>query len=452
MLRWIAMTAALVAGCGLDSHDKQTCETQADCLTGYVCNVGTQTCVPITETPDAPPACIPATCTVGECGAIDDGCGGATTCDVCTGGNVCGGGGVANQCAPRPDHCINGVRDAADGETAIDCGGTCGGCELGEACVAQADCAAGTCQDQVCTAGSWTTAPPMPTARIDLGAATSGGKIYALGGFTQNNGVTGVNEVYDPGTSSWSTRASMPTPRSGFTALVGPDGTIYTVGGQYDSSGSPSVDGPSVKVEAYAPSTNTWSSLPDLPDGRTYGGAAFLNGRIYAYGGISVQPIQLLSSVVSLAPGETTWRAEPRLTIARDVFATAASTSRLYVLGGKNSNGDHLDTVESFQPGDAGWNTMTPISSQRFSLGAAVVGTKLYALGGNSFRDEGTTVSTTVDIYDLVTNTWSSGTRAPVGRDEMATVVGPDGRIYLVGGDTDPTFGTPTNTVAVYTP
>ncbi len=44
----------------------------------------------------------------------------------------------------NPPHCCNAVKDTADGETAIDCGGTCGSCD-GSQCASDAECSTGFC-------------------------------------------------------------------------------------------------------------------------------------------------------------------------------------------------------------------------------------------------------------------------------------------------------------------
>ena len=44
-----------------------------------------------------------------------------------------------------PEFCENGQQDAGEGETGVDCGGPCDGCDLGEACDENADCASELC-------------------------------------------------------------------------------------------------------------------------------------------------------------------------------------------------------------------------------------------------------------------------------------------------------------------
>ncbi|CAN5813100.1 hypothetical protein BH11MYX2_BH11MYX2_24670 [soil metagenome] len=434
------VVAALLAGCGLNDDGKTACQTQADCLDGYTCNTSTQTCETETGSGDDGP-CVPLTCADVECGRTDDGCGSLVTCNACPNGMTCG---QDNTCAPTPDHCLDNMKNM--GESDVDCGGACNPCENGDSCAVQFDCATGTCQDDVCTAGRWGAAASMPTARVNVGAASVGGKVYVIGGYTSNNGVTGAVEVYDPTDDSWGTAASMLTPRYGFGTATSPDGVIYTIGSNYSSS--PSSDGNSVIAESFNPSTNTWTSLPSLPDGRYMTAAVWSNGRIYVMGGITVNPIFLMSSVVSLAPGDSSWRTEPSMTVARDALGAAVdATGRIYVVGGLGTNSNKLATAEYFDPGTTSWHTLPDFSAPRHELSAVVVGQKLYAIGGNGAD----VYSQSVDVLDLTTKTWSLGTDEPNGRFGHALVVGPGNKIYSIGGS-DAGPDNTSSTVDVFTP
>ena len=88
--------------------------------------------------------CLKKSCTDwgANCGPVSDGCGGlTTTCGICSGGNVCGGGGVASVCGGAPPACTK--KTCADfpmgtcGQMADGCGGLtvdCGSCPLGQTC------------------------------------------------------------------------------------------------------------------------------------------------------------------------------------------------------------------------------------------------------------------------------------------------------------------------------
>jgi N-acetylneuraminic acid mutarotase len=414
---------ALVAACDLDTKiEKNACTTQEDCLDGYVCTAGT--C-------ELPTQCTPVTCEANQCEMIDDGCGAMIDCGGCPSGQECGLVN-ANQCGTPPPHCTNESQDASLGETGVDCGGSCAGCATGGGCKTTADCAAGnTCTDDVCLAGTWSTAAQMPTARDRLAVVVGAdGLIYAIGG-SASGGRTAVVEVYNPTTNSWSARTPMPTARYGFAAVLGNDGKIYTIGGQYFSV---SDDAQSVIVEVYTPATDSWQALPSLPEGR-YNPAAVVaaDGTIYVTGGYRGTLGASLATTIKLAPGGTSWVAvTPAMTSARSTHAMARTANgRLYAFGGSNANSNSLATIEYMVPGTPGWNTLTPMTYGRSLFAAVVKDDQIYAIGGNATNE---LYSATIEVFSPATNSWSRAPSLPTGRYGHAAVTLPDGKIFVIGG------------------
>ncbi len=85
-------------------------------------------------------------------------------------------------------------------------------------------------------------------------------------------------EAYDPGTNTWSSKASMPTARERLRA-VAYVGKILAFGGSTGSS--------MATVELYDPLTNSWSTANALSVPRATFGAAEVDGKIFAVGGYS---------------------------------------------------------------------------------------------------------------------------------------------------------------------
>ena len=115
----------------------QSCSLGDDCISG-VCLGG---------------ACAPDHCSSGERDGDEQGddCGGS--CAPCGEGGPCAvaadcesGACIASRC--RPAHCVNGIVDGT--ETDVDCGGPCPPCALNEGCARNADCVTRICVDQVC--------------------------------------------------------------------------------------------------------------------------------------------------------------------------------------------------------------------------------------------------------------------------------------------------------------
>jgi hypothetical protein len=87
-----------------------------------------------------------------------------------------------------------------------------------------------------------------------------------------------MNEVYDLATDTWSTRASMPTARSGV-GLAALDGKVYVIGGEgwIDELG-----GVSRAVEAYDPKRNSWAEEAQMPTPRRGFAKGVIDGKLYA--------------------------------------------------------------------------------------------------------------------------------------------------------------------------
>src|SRR5208337_584752 len=87
--------------------------------------------------------------------------------------------------------------------------------------------------------GTWAAVAPLPTARVYLGAATGNdGTIYAVGGDIGGAGDFATNEVdaYNPTTNTWTTVAPLPTAREAL-AVVSDNGLIYAIGGSSGGAG-----------------------------------------------------------------------------------------------------------------------------------------------------------------------------------------------------------------------
>src|SRR5207247_5955785 len=112
-------------------------------------------------------------------------------------------------------------------------------------------------------ANSWSTVASLNTPRFDLaGAAGADGRIYAIGGVDSNGTVFNTVEALSFTTApAWSTVAAMPTKRYTLAAAAGADGRLYAIGGF-------NVNGILNTVEAYNPFTNSWATVASLPTAR----------------------------------------------------------------------------------------------------------------------------------------------------------------------------------------
>ena len=135
----------------------------------------------------------------------------------------------------------------------------------------------------------WMSLPDAPHERDHFQIAVHGNKLYAFAGrrsewrnklgFEQT---VVPGDVYDFASGRWleeNTAFNLPTPRAG-NMTVARNGHIIVVGGESGTQ----IEAHS-EVEAFNPSTLTWSRLPDLREGRHGAGLVVVDDYLYAISG-----------------------------------------------------------------------------------------------------------------------------------------------------------------------
>ncbi len=202
-------------------------------------------------------------------------------------------------------------------------------------------------------AGTWTSGPPLPTPRGNMGAVAFGGRIYVIGGSYLEAGSPPLAtvEIYDPVTGLWSTGPSMPTPRSGLIVFA-TEQRIYAIGGLTPALGYGQVFN---TVEALDPATGIWSTMAPMPTARTYAAGALLAGRFHIFGGANVtggaSPAwNILASHEVYDPTSNVWAAaEPIPTARWNGIAGAAVGDALFAIGGHLADSTPTGAVDRYQ-------------------------------------------------------------------------------------------------------
>ncbi len=186
---------------------------------------------------------------------------------------------------------------------------------------------------------------------------------------------------------------------------------------------------------------------PALPEPRwTLAAATDLDGGVYAIGG-SDEFARNTSTVWRFTGDQAGWMPVKSLPTARSALAaTTGKDGKIYVLGGV-SGSVALGTLEAYDPGSDSWTSLPPMPTPRDWL-AAATGTdgRIYAFGGQLIQvtnspDGGLVfaypATAVVEVYDPVSQSWSSAASMPTARSALAAVLGPDGAFYVMGGETD---------------
>lgn len=273
----------------------------------------------------------------------------------------------------------------------------------------------GTTIESAAASGTWTTKAPLPTPREAMATVTLGGMVCVIGG-NSSAGSLALVECYDPATDTWSARTPMPTAKwicsaaviDGIAYVLGDDTLVYAYDPQTDTwssrapipqapvreHGTAAVNGKLYVSESdqwmyeYDPSTDVWTSKTPMPVARNYiSSFAALGGKIYAIGGAEPGHVPSeVSRVDVYDPATDSWQigAIPDMPTARTHLArtTPVVDNKIWVIGGWNGY-SALHTVEVYDPVSNSWSTDTPMPTARYQMGLAAVGNKIYAVGGN---------------------------------------------------------------------
>jgi N-acetylneuraminic acid mutarotase len=231
---------------------------------------------------------------------------------------------------------------------------------------------------------TWATKASMPTTRSGFAVAVFQNKIYVMGGEVVGSGFTEINEVYDPATDTWETKTSMPTKRDTPVANT-VDDKVYVIGGilESDAPGDPEV---SDVNEVYDPETDTWTTKASIPNA-VYGCvSAVVDSKLFVIGGETFSG-GVLNQIYD--PAKDMWSSGKNMTIKMHGMAAAATTGtlapkRIYVMGGmKALSLETLSTNQIYDPETDTWSTGASMPDTRIGLAVAAVNDTVYAVGGS---------------------------------------------------------------------
>lgn len=328
-------------------------------------------------------------------------------------------------------------------------------------------------------ADRWEELPPMPTARQLASAAAVDGKLYVAGGVDLVSGrqtLFSTVEEYDPSTSRWRARTSMPTARYGAGLVGASNGTLYAIGGSTTASDQLDV------VEQYDAARDLWTARASLPTARTERvPAVALGDDVYVPGGQeSRQAWGATTRVNAYVPAANGWvRVTDDLPLALSTSRAASVGSRVYVLAAdtgalvegslagavprgtatvtptpgpptatptktrtatRTPTRTHTPTptgtatptaTATARPLHVDWRYLTPPDDQLgYVLGVgALPNGHLLVLGSRDFDE------LPAREYDPATGAWRALPPMPNGRINFSVAV-LDGKVYVVGGRT----------------
>jgi N-acetylneuraminic acid mutarotase len=236
----------------------------------------------------------------------------------------------------------------------------------------------------------WFIAAPLPSGANHVAVVADAGRIYALGGFIEQN-TDPINKAYayDVATNSWTTLAPLPRPR-GAASAVAFDGMIHLIGG----ATAPTDERASIAWhEVYDPKADSWSRRKALPGARDHAGAVVYNGLVHVVGG-RFNTFEFNTAMHHVyIPDRDQWELRALMPTVRSGIGLVVYRNRLFAFGGEEGhfrvgtkspiiNAKVFGQVESYDPTTDTWEHHAHMITPRHAMGSATIGDWIYVAGG----------------------------------------------------------------------
>ena len=270
---------------------------------------------------------------------------------------------------------------------------------------------------------TWSPIASYPTGIMDNGADFMGGKEYSVGGLDNSFSVTAKGYAYDPSSNTWSSIPDMPVARYGRPGVAADNGKLYVVGG-WNASGN--VIG---EMDVYDPASNSWSTVSPDPNPVAAPGIAVANGKIYVIGGCADGACTASPDVEVYDPSTDSWSSAANYPHANSWESCGGINGKVYCAGGVNGGTTYTDGFV-YDPGSDSWSPIANLPIDLWGSAAGAASGLLVVSGGvtNGFS----TVTNQGFAYDPTTDSWSPLPNAqfPVYR------AGGSCGFYQIGGST----------------
>lgn|GEM_PF-5244683 len=251
---------------------------------------------------------------------------------------------------------------------------------------------------------AWKTLPNIPVATADETVVQVNGIFYILGGY--NNSAAdplNINYAFNPAASTYTQKASMPTLRWGpIGAAV--NNKIYVFGGQNNNGGVSA-------NEMYDPATNTWTTKAPLPYGMGNQGITgcsdgtniYLeyNGAFYVY-----NPLTNAYTKKANLP-------HPTLSWATCSYANG----KVYIMNGYLNGAQNYNQIYDVATNTWSNGASIPFALYGSIRESPMIGGNIYIIQGQRTNAE---FSSAAYVYNIPSNTWTEKSFGPHAADGVA--------------------------------
>lgn len=300
---------------------------------------------------------------------------------------------------------------------------------------------------------TWQSAPSLPWSTQEVYCTTWNEKIVLAGGLRsgadRNRRFTTLNSTafFDPTTNTWTTGPDLPAARHHI-VLATAGRRVYGFGGFV---GKTLQNGFQFQDDVYALDGEQWVRIGAMPTPLGETVALSLDDRIHLVTGSlhgSSDDMQGATGTHLVYDPETdVWEDARPAPTARSSATGAVMEGALYVVGGRVTSGGftNLGTLERYDPNSDTWTELRPLPQPSGGLAGAALDGTLYCFGGEYFSGGGGVYEHTW-AYDPQADAWTELPPMPTPRHGLAGTA-LDGRVFAIGGNTAAAIGAATSSV-----
>ncbi|MEK2687856.1 Kelch repeat-containing protein [Bdellovibrio sp. GT3] len=288
--------------------------------------------------------------------------------------------------------------------------------------------------------GLWSAGPALPTPRLFSQATVlNDGRVLVAGGLDGTFARTATTAIYNPASNSWSAGPSIAVPRAGHSSHLLPNGKVIIIGG----AAHPTTSAPTEKTEIFDPATDQWTYGPDMPTAVSeFPSVTLSDNTILILGGLTTAAVTSITTVQAYDPSTNSFSTKAPMALGRYQAAAAVLPSgNVLLTGGWASTGSMTATTEIYNVSANTWSAGPSLSGNRRAHGAiGLPSGKILVTSGVSNLTVPSIAAKASEIYDPATNSWSVDPIAIEAGHSLGTLLKlPDGRILIAGGG-DPDY------------
>jgi hypothetical protein len=255
--------------------------------------------------------------------------------------------------------------------------------------------------------GRWIEMPRLPIPTGEHAVIECCGNIHVIAGYAKHRVDGNFHQVYDSRAKTWSLKAPFPI-GCNHVAGVSIGSKIYAFGGFIEQNRCPHS-----KCFMYDTETDTWSPIAGLARPRGAISAIVLDGKIHLLGGRDVRSVEWheiydpQSDKYTFLAGMSGSTGTQPFVGQRDHMGVAVVDGKIHAIAGRMDSYDFNTSLHSvYDPKTDAWTFRAPLPTARSGPSCVYVAGKIVVMGGEATGR----VFGTNEIYAPTSDSWEAGT------------------------------------------